>query len=473
MRGSWSTAAWLAVALAACANEPDAICPESATCGPEQETRHYFEQDLPNAVDVLFVVDDSSSMALVQSSLPNAMIDFSNVLKSAPRGMPDLHVALVSTSLGAGSFEPPGCPRGGARGVFQLRPRAKDCPLPHDGMRYLTSYDKGTKNNFDGDLVEAFGCIAQLGTGGCEFGEPLAAAARALGAGLGGWAPGAPAENAGFLRGDAFLALVFVTNKDDCSLPVDSDLFDPSQTRLSDPLGPLSAFRCAEFGHRCAGMAPPRTPATGLLDCHAAEDGRLMRVSEIVSFFRSLKPNGRRVIPLAWAGPPAPYDVVAGSDGAPRLGFSCNDLDRSATPSVRLHDFVQAFGDVGHFGAVCSDRSAVFGRFAKQIIKPLGEPCIEGVLIDRDPATPGVQPDCTVTDRTVTASGTVATPLPNCAVGGGGGQACWKLQPEATACRISGFEVKIDRGAQAPPPRTTTVVKCATCIDDADPRCRR
>jgi len=88
----------------------------------------------------------------------------------------------------------------------------------------------------------AFQCIAKLGTQGCGYEHSLESARRALD----------PQSNInpGFLRDDAFLAIVFITDEDDCSAR-NPQLFDPTQAALTDPLGPLTSFRCFEFGITC------------------------------------------------------------------------------------------------------------------------------------------------------------------------------------------------------------------------------
>src|SRR4029078_9630115 len=81
----------------------------------------------------------------------------------------------------------------------------------------------------------------------------------------------APAGNAGFLRADAFLAVILVTNEDDCSVPANSMLFDPASRLVSAALGPLSPYRCNEYGHVCridgTLKHPPRTAAGQLEEC--------------------------------------------------------------------------------------------------------------------------------------------------------------------------------------------------------------
>ena len=102
-----------------------------------------------------------------------------------------------------------------------------------------------------------FGCIAAVGENGCGFEHQLGAVARALGAD----GARAPVENDGFLRPDAALAIVLVSDEDDCSAPVTSPLYDAVQNlTLASAMGPPSSFRCSEFGHLCSlnGGAPAR-----------------------------------------------------------------------------------------------------------------------------------------------------------------------------------------------------------------------
>ena len=117
--------------------------------------------------------------------------------------------------------------------------------------------NSATDNNIAGqDLSRAFGCIADVGESGCGFESPLAAARRALQRASDPTDP----ESSGFLRPDAWLALIFLTDEDDCSLPADSLLGDFASTELSSPLGPLTSFRCMERGVLILVPARIRTP---------------------------------------------------------------------------------------------------------------------------------------------------------------------------------------------------------------------
>ena len=89
---------------------------------------------------------------------------------------------------------------------------------------------------------------------GCGFEHQFAAITRALGADGRG---AAPAENQGFLRPDAYLAIVMITNEDDCSARRPACRCSTRRnTNLASQLGPPANFRCNEFGHLSATAAP-------------------------------------------------------------------------------------------------------------------------------------------------------------------------------------------------------------------------
>ncbi len=93
-----------------------------------------------------------------------------------------------------------------------------------------------TGDNAD-EVSTRFGCLARLGTTGCGLEQQLEAMKRAL---RDHRESGGPHD--GFLRPSSFLAVVFVTDEDDCSAS-DPRAFDNSASTVSE-LGPLSN-RCA------------------------------------------------------------------------------------------------------------------------------------------------------------------------------------------------------------------------------------
>src|SRR5690606_13334754 len=103
----------------------------------------------------------------------------------------------------------------------------------------IKNNDGSRTTNYTGTLTAAFSAIASLGASGCGFEQHLEAAKRAL--------DGKNPVNAGFLRDDAYLALIFIQDEDDCSIAHSTLLGGDLNT-----LGPLQSFRCNRFGHVCA-----------------------------------------------------------------------------------------------------------------------------------------------------------------------------------------------------------------------------
>jgi hypothetical protein len=318
-------------------------------------------------VDMLFVIDDSSSVRLLQDNLNRNFPTFMQRLMDPP-GLPDLRIAVVTSDMGAGDGSISGCDAtGGKNGIFQYTARGS-CTATNLAAAATYIADDGTTKNFTGNLPDVFTCISAVGESGCGFEQELAAVTRALGAD----GKPAPAENQGFLRDDAFLYVAIVTDEDDCSAPPGSGLFDTmSSTLLASPLGPPLSYRCNEFGHRCNGVKPPRLAPNGdvnakvtLDGCVSAEgSGMLTPVATIVSQLRALKPfPDQQIVVTAIAGPPTPYQVIwrkpVLNDTGPWPGIehSCIASDGSvADPAVRLAQWVSAFGPNGLFLSACED----------------------------------------------------------------------------------------------------------------------
>src|SRR3954453_15004695 len=116
---------------------------------PEQQNDQYYEVNPVRDIDILFMVDNSPSMMEEQANLRRNFPIFMDELKKIPGGLPDIHIGVISSDLGAGStpLANGGCPRpGGDRGIFQTKP---NCGLDVNS-RFLTSFNNGTMNNFTG-----------------------------------------------------------------------------------------------------------------------------------------------------------------------------------------------------------------------------------------------------------------------------------------------------------------------------------
>src|SRR5262249_20494136 len=151
-----------------------------------------------------------------------------NALHSAPSGAPDLHIAVTTSDMGAGAYTSSlaDC-QAPEMGRFIDADRTvsdPDCQTNRldSGQHFLVD---GATRNYSGDLAIALGCLVPVGYSGCHFRQLLAAMRAALGDPTQGIV--APDVNAGFLRPNARLAIVFATNYWDCSAPPDTMLFDP------------------------------------------------------------------------------------------------------------------------------------------------------------------------------------------------------------------------------------------------------
>jgi hypothetical protein len=390
------------VAVSACA--PEEVNPQATRTSAVIANRN---------LDVLFMVDNSSSMRLQQANLTANFPMFMDALKALPGGLPNIHVAVVSSDMGAGDGNIAGCnSTGGGNGIFQYIARGT-CTATNlqAGATYISNV--GGAANYTGDISNVFTCIATLGEQGCGFEHQFASVLRALGAD----GQPAPIENQGFLRSDALLAIVMLTNEDDCSSRGPTNLFDvTSNLLLSSPLGPPSNFRCNEFGHRCNGVPPLReapgddvTAMVPQMNCTSAEcDGRLIPVAEFVARIKALKtaPNSE-ILVAALAGPSTPYTVTwkapstadtscgASSCPWPIIAHSCMAADGSfADPSIRINEWVAAFGANGIASSICD---ANFGPALMQIASRIGTLLTAG---GGTGGPPGPIPSCGATGGT-------------------------------------------------------------------------
>jgi hypothetical protein len=219
------TSAWMLPLMAAgCIDR--ALQPNNP-CGAPDVSRSVQIRNV-DKVDVLFVIDDSSSMADEQEKLRKQVPEMVRTLLTGSRGpddpkpfapVRDLHVAVVRSDMGA--TELAGCSEYGADGVFQHAAACGANSLPF--LSYLARPDASADA-----LASDFACMANVGTSGCSREQPLEAALKAL------WLSsntsiqfmGEPShgdrENAGFLRSDpedglSLVAVVVLSDEEDAS----------------------------------------------------------------------------------------------------------------------------------------------------------------------------------------------------------------------------------------------------------------
>ena len=296
-----------------------------------------------NKLDLLFVIDSSASMTQERESLSRNLPAMISKLNALPGGLPDLHLAVITSDLGAGPTAPsPECRPGGDRGVF-LAPL--NCGL-QGGARFLVSDDAGVRTNFQGSLEQAFTCLIPVDKSGCGYEHPLQAARVAL--------SGSNPENAGFLRSDAHLGLIFITDEDDCSAPPDTHLFGQVIP------GQFASFRCSISGHQCSGTAVTASQfSVPLSECEAASTGPLLPVQGLVDFFRGLKGSTGGVSVSVIGGWPLPGESgqYATALIQENIGLSpiCSSANGTADVSLRLKRFVDGFGADGRITSICRD----------------------------------------------------------------------------------------------------------------------
>ncbi len=447
---------------------------ESPRTTVTQETNVRVEQNIKNKVDVLFMIDNSSSMDPMQIELRQRFGDFFNVFTTlaASGTYADMHIGVVTSDYGAGDTAGGGCDAspGGQRGILQTlpSPNATNPPAncqPPMGAPYIqykfgpggtatTNLPNGTDATA---LVNEFTCMASVGAKGCGFEHQLESVYAAL---------TNTKENAGFLRDDALLTVVFVTNEDDGSAAPNAKFYeqnnDPAGT---SPLGQYTTYRQTRFAVDCGGMQIPYgMPVGPLMGCAAAPNPNMdvmtaYDVQRYINFFKlphaqgGVKINPQDVILVGIDGPESPVqtvlvDPMGGNTPyhncpTPMLSSSCIEaLQHScennvqpgffADPAVRLNTVINAISSIGHSqtASICGDNLAMPPNYSKAmqalgelISSQIGPGCLNSPVASRADGTP----DCTVEDVTANPDGSTSiVEIPSCAENGHM-TPCWQL----------------------------------------------
>jgi hypothetical protein len=398
-------------------------------------------------LDLLLVIDDSAGMAAKQRALAANLPALIAQLGGASDGLPDLHIGVISTDMGTSSTtsvpataigQPGagGCMATGKAGKLLVQPAAAGAMT----ARYLAVPRTGAPN-FTGTLAEVLGEQVLLGETGCGFEQPLAAIRAAL----------HDPDNAGFLRDEANLAVIVVSDEDDCSARA-ATLFGPD----SSSLGTLDSFRCFRFGVTCAPDDPMQLgPKTG---CAPREDSTL--VDDVAGYRDELLAvkdgDARRVMFATLAGPTSTVAVelrphpAGGSRIALAHGcaFGSPSGQLTADPPVRLTALVGAFGINGSAQSICSEdlasAEAELGAAARRLA---GDRCLARAVPFGAACTVFEAPEATPAQR---------TELPACAAVGDTAP-CYRVVEDA-ACS-AGQRLDIVR-ATAAAPGTWTSMQC-------------
>lgn len=451
-----------------------------------------------NKVDVLFMIDNSTSMQPMASELTDRFKEFFTVFQTlAAQGtFVDLHIGVVTSDYGAGPVAAPGgCDKspGGQFGKLQAKgAAATNCTAPV-GNNYLSFVFTDASGNGSGnlpqgqDLLQTFTCMASVGQSGCGFEHQLESVYAALGGNL--------AENAGFLRRDALLAVVFVTNEDDGSAPPTAEFY--SKDADATTYGVYDTYRQTRFGVECGGAPAPETASMGALMCEPAAAGadREYDVQRYIDLFTKTIAEGgikdepsQDIFLAAIDAPDDSFEVVladvsgGGSPAAPlvpcaavhsppdthctpRLKHSCQNSANPGffgDPALRLNAVVRAL-PLHQITSICdSDYSPALASLANTIGDGLAG-CLTAKL-----ATPA-NPDCTVEDQ---SEGSAPTPLPRCD-SAPAGAACWTIEAKARCSNLAlypdGLGISVQRNGHTTADGTTTRVECATLAQSVSP----
>ena len=437
------------------------------------------------AVDILFVVDNSPSMDPKQAALAQGFPRMIEQLQQLPGGLPDVHIGVVSSNMGAGNGAMGGnCGNGlGDMGLLWGNDPNNLVASVADGSRYATNLiasgcglnlgarwiediqsptGTGRQRNYDStnlQLADVFSCLAKaVGVSGCGQEHQLQATRVAL-----IHQPGLNDENDGFLRTHAYLAIVLVTDEDDCSADNRNDfndnMFDMVGKR--DP-GDTTSLRCAARGHLCGGQPIPNYDATAMVaglggggyqgpafshpfsDCEAKSQKSppdfaympLIDVQEMVdsvNWVKGVMAPSKIFVSGIIGWPPGPNDTnlpatVQTSDqyridkDATSLPLSqktlwdympiCQDPNQTSADGniykayggLRLKKFIDAFGDKGRVFSICnSDFTNAITQTGNALLHAMPVSgdlgCVPYALTDAAPNTPGLQPHCEAVDR--------------------------------------------------------------------------
>ncbi len=408
-------------------------------------------------LDLLFVVDNSGSMAGEQASLAAEFPRFMEILQRVEGGAPDLHIGVVSSDVGVAGRTDLGGSCAGQGDDGKLQRGQAGCPaVAGDYIVDGPAPDRpgGRRTNYTGALADAFACMADIGTEGCGFEMHLEAMRRALD----------PARNPGFLRSDAALAVIIVADEDDCSTEL-PDLFAADNAVI----GARTSFRCFRHGVTCdQGDLAGLGRKTG---CRANPSSPYMfEVGQYVDFLRDLKRGQGPVLVAGIIGPGGEVgqatiiDDPARADAAVMVAPSCDRnpavADDEAVPAFRLAEFLRGFARPVTTSICAESLAGPLMDIAGQFVPQLGSMCVSSRLADLVPATPEPDPDCSVTEILDPTGTPRPRPLPRC---GGGDLPCWRFEVSALDCPAPGFpdslRLVIDRGGQ-PEPTATVEVQC-------------
>lgn len=199
---------------------------------------------LPQKTDILFVIDNSDSMAEEQAGIARELPAFIDQLNQGGGVEQDFRVGVITTSVYQNALV-------GGRTYYQDYPEQSGRlqPVPDEAADGGVVLGSGTERMLDASdpsLVDKFARLIHQGTGGSGQETPFEAVRLATGPLA--QVPIVSGGNGGFLRDGARLLVVVVSDEDDCSeeapptVHVGTDHAEDYCTEQGDSLRPVADY---------------------------------------------------------------------------------------------------------------------------------------------------------------------------------------------------------------------------------------
>lgn len=446
-----------------------------------QEDMAGIQIEVNKDVDILFVVDNSGSMGEEQANLSENFGRFVSVLEADDvkanyrlgitttddsnywckgAGVSDAEsgqFVLSSCRSRLGDFYFSGddtdaeaaCTDFCDLDSIEIQPTTTDDD-PNPSVRPWLENIEGATNLPDGvTTTQALQCFGPQGINGCGFESHLESMWKSL-----RLARMSGQNQSGFLRDNAILSIVFVTDEADCSFnrELQNTVFGEegvgNQVFWSLPdvqQSPTSAV-CWNAGVSCDFSLESNQCTSINLDVDNNETSdddaaALYPLSKYTTFVEDIEADkkirnpGQEVIVSAIAGVPENYPEIQqlsyaeGPDATNPdsfqakfgIGQGCSSQVAEAVPPVRLREFAETFlvgDDDNNLFSVCStDYGPALESIAESIRDQLQPACMPECVADND-IEEGLQPLCTLTQTSNDGSGTIEDNVPECGADG-------------------------------------------------------
>ena len=466
-------------------------------------------------VDILFVIDNSGSMAEEQALLSKNFASFINVLEEKDVDA-NYRIGITTTDSGnprcpKATYNPEGgrlvlssCVDRVGQGEFafnmddfsfactdyceltdaqlQIKPTATQySDGKEEPRKWIERIEGQTNLPDDVTTTQAFQCFGPQGVNGCGFESHLESMYLALAQASRQDSP----TNYGFLRDQAILSVVFVTDEADCSYTsLGAEIFTTNKVFWNDPMDPApTSALCWRAGVECEPEGGPTYErcfasnhgldgAAGVADDQAV----LQPLSRYVNFVQDLEAKkqqfdvSQEVLVALIAGVPVGYE-----GGIPIIYEDTTDIDYQedfgigpgcelsdgmggtsrAVPPVREREFAEKFqvGDQRNLFSICqNDYSAALEAIAARIRDQIKPACMPNCVRDIDPTTEVLEPSCELIEVN-TFTNTSREIVPCVEVGGE-----WQAPAGETVC----FAELIDKGGQTPSSLDDMAMECVS-----------